>query len=116
MDFLGGVNVLFGEARGARAQFGGLELPWAGTEEGSVRAFIRGPDLLLRPDSLEPVSLPVTVERIRRVGVAARVHLDAGAHGVLTAELPHHELVERCIAPGARLHAHVRSARIFPLR
>jgi sulfate transport system ATP-binding protein len=118
MDFLGGVNVLHGEASTDRAVFGEIVLPWSGAA-GKARAFVRGHDLTLRTIPAErgfPIGdgdFPVTVERIRRVGVAARVLVRAKDHGELTAELPHHELAGLGIERGAKLVAHVRSARIF---
>jgi sulfate transport system ATP-binding protein len=111
MDFLGGVNVLHGDSTGDRAVFGDIVLPWSGAA-GKLRAFVRGHDLTLRAIPAER-GFPVTVDRIRRVGVAARVFVRAKDHGELTAELPHHELVGLGIERGAKLVAHVRSARIF---
>jgi sulfate/thiosulfate transport system ATP-binding protein len=118
MDFLGGVNVLVGHATGDRAVFGDIVLPWSGGP-GRARAFVRGHDLVLRampPERAFPLGdgdFAVTVERVRRIGVAARVVVNAGPHGELTAELPHHELGGLGIARGAQLVAHVRSARVF---
>jgi sulfate transport system ATP-binding protein len=121
MDFLGGVNVLRGTVEGERATFGELVLPYTGEGQGPARAFIRGHDLILRSaPAEEPRGFPrvdgvlqVTVERIRRVGVAARVVLQSRDHGELTAELPHHEVAGLAIERGARLHAQIRTARIF---
>ncbi|MGE0868264.1 MAG: sulfate/molybdate ABC transporter ATP-binding protein [Kofleriaceae bacterium] len=113
MDFLGGANVLRGEVRGARAVFGELVLPWDGNGQGAARAYVRGHDLVLRRDPADGPQLGVEVDRIRRVGVAARVVVRSDAHGELTAELPFHELEIHGIAPGARLIAQVRSARVF---
>ena len=111
MDFLGSVNILQGSVSGAQGVFGELELAWEGRGDGPARAYVRSHDLVLQH---EPTArtLPVVVERVHRVGVAARV-LVATSQGELTAELPHHELAELGIARGARLYAHVRSARIF---
>jgi hypothetical protein len=50
---------------------------------------------------------------MRRVGVVARVLLSTD-HGELLAEVPHRELAELGVERGARLVAHVRSARNFP--
>ncbi|HEU0031694.1 MAG TPA: sulfate ABC transporter ATP-binding protein [Kofleriaceae bacterium] len=118
MDFLGGVNVLRGRVDGGRATFGELVLPWSGEGSGAARAFVRGHDLVLRPagERTFPVTdhvLPVTVDRVRRVGVAARVVVHTADHGELTAELPHHELASLGIERGASLYAQIRSARIF---
>ncbi|MGE0545619.1 MAG: sulfate/molybdate ABC transporter ATP-binding protein [Kofleriaceae bacterium] len=113
MDFLGGANVLAGEVTGAQAVFGELVLPWDGAGQGAARAYVRGHDLVLRRDSAEGPQLRVEVDRIRRVGVAARVVVRSDTHGELTAELPFHELEAHGIAPGARLVAQVRSARVF---
>ena len=121
MDFLGGVNVLRGRVEGERATFGDIVLPWLDGGTGPARAFVRGHDLVLRnspPEELRGFPnvegvIPVTVERIRRVGVAARVFVSSRDHGELTAEIPHHELAGLGIERGAKLHAQVRSARIF---
>jgi sulfate transport system ATP-binding protein len=121
MDFLGGVNVLRGNAAGERAMFGDVVLPWSGPGDGAARAYVRGHDLVLRPAPAEdqrgfPVAenvIPVTVERIRRVGVAARVFVSSRDHGELTAELPNHELASLGIERGAKLTATVRTARVF---
>jgi sulfate/thiosulfate transport system ATP-binding protein len=121
MDFLGGVNVLHGKVDGERATFGDLVLPYTGEGQGPARAFVRGHDLILRTAPAEELRgfpniggvLHVTVDRIRRVGVAARVFVHSREHGELTAELPHHELAGLGIERGTKLHAEVRSARIF---
>ncbi|MGN6110157.1 MAG: sulfate/molybdate ABC transporter ATP-binding protein [Kofleriaceae bacterium] len=113
MDFLGGANVLHGQLVGDRAVFGALELAFPGGGEGPVRAYVRGHDLVLRAAPGEGAQLPVVVERIRRVGVAARVVVRSEQHGELTAELSHHELAGLGIARGAQLVAQVRAARIF---
>jgi sulfate/thiosulfate transport system ATP-binding protein len=121
MDFLGGVNVLRGEVEGERAVFGDIVLPWTGTGSGPARAFVRGHDLVLRSVPSEELRgfpnvdrvIPVTVERVRRIGVAARVFVSSQQHGELTAELPNHELAGLGIERGAKLYIHVRSARIF---
>ena len=121
MDFLGGANVLYGTVDGERAVFGDVVLPYGGGGSGPARAFVRGPDLVLHNVPSESLRgfprtegvLHVTVERVRRVGVAARVFVSTQDHGELTAELPHHELAGRGIERGARLVARVRSARVF---
>ena len=121
MDFLGGVNVLHGHVAGDRAVFRDIVVPWMGTGDGPARAYVRGHDLLLHGGSSEalrgfPLSegtIEVTVERVRRVGVAARVLVASEHHGELTAELPHRELAALGIEQGAKLFAHVRSARVF---
>lgn len=121
MDFLGGVNVLRGRVDGERAVFGDVVLPWTGGGDGPARAFVRGHDLVLRTTPTEELRgfpnvegvIPVTVERVRRVGVAARVFVTSKDHGELTAELPHHELSALGVERGTRLHAQIRSARIF---
>jgi sulfate/thiosulfate transport system ATP-binding protein len=123
MDFLGGVNVLQGVLEGERARFGDLVLPppaRVAAGRGRVRAFVRSHDLELAPAPgpelrgfpLDVNAIPVVVERIRRVGVAARVVVTSPL-GELTAELPHHELAALGIAPGTALIARVRSARVF---
>ncbi|HWO21228.1 MAG TPA: sulfate/molybdate ABC transporter ATP-binding protein [Kofleriaceae bacterium] len=116
MDFLGGVNVLEGHARGDHAVFGDLVLPYTGSGTGRARAYVRGEDLVLR----QPVAgdggdaaVPVTVERVRRRGITARVLVHSEEHGELTAEVPHHELVELGVERGTKLVVEVRSARIF---
>ncbi|MEO8700712.1 MAG: sulfate/molybdate ABC transporter ATP-binding protein [Kofleriaceae bacterium] len=121
MDFLGGVNVLHGRVDGDRGVFGDVVLPYAGAGSGTARAFVRGHDLQLRSAPADDQrgfanvegAIPVTVERVRRVGVAARVFVTTKDHGELTAELPHHELAAIGVERGAKLVAHVRSARIF---
>ena len=110
MDFLGGANILHGRVTGDGAVFGDLVLPYDGAGRGTARAYVRGHDLVLRKGG---AGLPVVVERIRRVGVAARVLLRSEDHGELTAELPHHELATLGIERGAALVAEVRSARVF---
>jgi sulfate transport system ATP-binding protein len=113
MDFLGGVNVLDGRVTGDQGVFGDVILPWKGAGEGAARAYVRGHDLILRREAGEGPRLPVVVERVRRIGVAARVLVTSLDHGELTAELPHHELATLGVERGAKLIAHVRSARIF---
>jgi sulfate/thiosulfate transport system ATP-binding protein len=112
IDFLGGVNVLDGSITDGRARFGDLELPWSGAGTGPARAYVRGHDIVLAKTTDAGANLNVTVDRIRRVGVAARVLL-VSDHGELTAELPHHELANLGVERGARLVASIRTARIF---
>jgi len=102
MDFLGGVNVIAGTWRVETGSF-----------SGSKKTFVRRHDLILRREPGEGPRVPATVSHVRRVGVAAHVTLTTD-HGELLAEIPHHELVELGVERGARLVAHVRSARIFP--
>ena len=113
MDFLGGANVLDGIVEAERATFGTLELPWQGRGEGRARAYVRDHDLVLSRERGHGPSLEVVVDRVRRIGIAARVHLTHPHHGELIAELPHHELSSRGVECGARLNAHVRAVRIF---
>jgi sulfate transport system ATP-binding protein len=119
MDFLGGVNVLEGHAHGDYAVFGALVLPCPDPAAGPARAYVRGHDLVLgslAAGTGNVAAVPVVVERIRRSGTIARVLVHSEEHGELTAEVPHRELEALGIARGARLVAHVRSARIFPER
>ena len=58
-------------------------------------------------------TVAVVVERVRRRGITARVLVHSEEHGELTAEVPHRELAALGVERGARLVAHVRSARIF---
>ncbi len=116
MDFLGGVNVLEGHAHGDHAVFGQLVLPYAGPSAGPARAYVRGEDLVLRnpaAGSGDVSAVPVTVERIRRRGITARVLVHSEDHGELTAEVPHRELAALGVERGMRMVAHVRTARIF---
>jgi len=116
MDFLGGVNVLQGHAHGDYAVFGDLVLPYAGPTAGPARAYVRGEDLVLRAlaaGSGDVSAVAVTVERVRRRGITARVLVTSAEHGELTAEIPHRELAALGVERGMRLVAHVRSARIF---
>jgi sulfate transport system ATP-binding protein len=116
MDFLGGVNVLEGLVQGDRAVFGDFVLPYdgQGPADGRARAYVRGHDLVLRADSAAgDDAVPVVVERIRRRGITARVHVHSAEHGELTAEVPHRELAALGAERGSRLYARVRSARIF---
>jgi sulfate transport system ATP-binding protein len=89
MDFLGGVNIL--------------------RNPDGTKSYVRSHDLILRHDG---AGLPATVAHIRRVGVVAHVLLSTD-HGELLAEIPHRELVELGVERGARLVAHIRSARTF---
>lgn len=114
MEFLGGTNTLAGgRVAGAVARFGALELPATGHADGPARAFVRSHDLVLARDP-NGASMPVTVAHVRRVGVAARVVVTHPDHGELVAELPARDVSALGVERGARLHAHVRSARIFP--
>ena len=116
MDFLGGVNVLEGHAHADHAVFGELVLPYAGPGVGRARAYVRGEDLVLRAPasgSGDVAAVSVVVERVRRRGITARVLVHSEAHGELTAEVPHREIAALGVERGARLLAHVRSARIF---
>jgi sulfate/thiosulfate transport system ATP-binding protein len=115
MDFLGGVNVLEGHANGEHAVFGNVILPYEGSDTGRARAFVRGEDLVLRqPASGDDVAaVQVTVERVRRRGITARVLVHSEEHGELTAEVPHREIEELGVERGSKLVVEVRSARIF---
>jgi sulfate transport system ATP-binding protein len=93
MEFLGGVNVL--------------------SNADGTKSYVRSHDLLLGREAGDGPSLSATVTHIRRVGVVARVLLSTD-HGELLAEVPHRELAELGVERGARLVAHVRSARNFP--
>jgi sulfate transport system ATP-binding protein len=116
MDFLGGVNILKGHAHGDHAVFGDLVLPCTDLTTGPARAYVRGHDLVLgrlAAGSGDVTAVTVVVERVRRSGTMARVLVTSQDHGELTAEVPHRELEALGVERGARLLAHVRSARIF---
>jgi sulfate transport system ATP-binding protein len=121
MDFLGGVNVVRGDADGDAGTFGPLTLPADGVR-GPAAAYVRTRDLELVPgggtaSGAEAVTaLAAKITRVRRIGVGVRVDLAAAGALELTAELPDRDFTALGVAVGDAVTARVLRARVFAKR
>jgi len=109
-SFLGGGNVLRGEARNGRVQIGAIEVDAPGARDGAtVQAIVRPHDVRIAKSD----SGGARIERLTRVGREVKLVVRLADGGVMTVQLARTELESLGISEGDRVLVDSADAKVF---